>query len=147
MTAVTVTANNISANEERGAVIVPGLVTATGVTVSIGQAVYLDSNNQVHLAIADSSAHAQAIGLVVVVPGIFYGETSAPAGSQVSVCVGGPVQGFTGLVNGQPLWIDKTAAGSLNTAAPATAYDWIIGQAVGADTIFVRPGMTTPASA
>ena len=60
---------------------------------------------------------------------------------------GGPVQGFKGLVNGEPLWIDKTTAGILNDAAPTGAYQFQNGNALGSDTIFVRPGTASPVSA
>ncbi len=144
--ALAITRNNISANEERGAVIMNYVVSAAG-TCNIGDVVSLDSNNQVYQAVATSLAASRAIGMIVAIPGMVYGETAAPAGTWVQVCIGGPVQGFTTLANGQQLWVDKTTAGGLATAAPTGAYDWIVGQAQGSDTIFIRPGATTPQSA
>lgn len=149
MTALTITEQNISADWDRGSVINNYLANAT---LKIGQAVYIDSNNKANLALADSAADAQAIGIVVGVPN-YYGEKSAVAGQWVAVCIGGPVYGFGGsvggsdLVNGEYIWIDKTTAGSMNDTAPTGgAYQYVIGQAVGSDTIFVRPGLTSPVS-
>lgn len=144
MTVLSVTANNISASEERGAVLIRFV---TGEAMSPGQAVYLDSNNLCWKAKADSAAHARAIGIVVSGPGIFYGETTIPVGGTATICIGGPVFGFSGLSQGLPIYVDKTTAGSLNDAAPTTAYQFVVGQAEGNDTIFVRPGVGSPVSA
>ena len=142
-TITTVVPNNISANEERGAVL---LRFIAGEALKPGQAVYQDSNQKVWKAIALTSAHAQAIGIVATTDN-FYGEDTVNAGDWATICVGGPVQGFKGLVNGEPLWIDKTTAGILNDAAPTGAYQFQIGNALGSDTIFVRPGTASPVSA
>ncbi len=143
MTAITVTAANISASEERGAVL--ARFTAN-VDLSVGQAVYLDSSNKLNKAIADSAAHALAIGIIVFADN-FYAESTIKAGNQATVCVYGPVFGFSGLVSGQALYVDKTTAGSLNNAAPTAAYQYVLGTALGADTIFVAPGTASPVSA
>src|SRR5919108_6550415 len=106
MTALTVTAANISANDiERGAII--RRYTA-GETLTVGNAVYLDSNNQAFKAKSDSSAHATAVG-VAVISANFYGETTINSGDIVGVCVYGPVNGFSGLSQGQPGWVSATA--------------------------------------
>lgn len=143
MTAITLTANNISCSEERGAVIERYI---TGEAITLGMTVYLDSSNQAWKAKADSSAHANAIGIAVI-PDNFSGETSIPAGGTVGVCVYGPVFGFTGLSQGEVLWVDKTTAGSLNDAAPTGgAYQYIVGHAIDAEVFFVDPGTSVPAS-
>lgn len=150
MTAVLPTPAYVSASEERGAIINQYV---TGEAMQPGQAVYLDSNNLVWKAKADSSAHATAIGIVVMTAS-FYGETAIPAGATVGVVIFGPVYGFnfavsggTNLVPGQPLWVDKTTAGSMNTVAPTTAYQFIVGHSIDAQTFFVDPGTVTPTSA
>lgn len=143
MSAVAVTAANISSPGYLRSGVVLNYIAAS--TVSVGQAVYLNSSNQIAPAIATSAAAANAIGIVVGAAN-FYGETSIPAGSWAAVCVHGLVEGFTGLVSGQQLYVSKTTAGGLDTAAPATAYDMVVGNAEGSDSIFVRPGSTPPAS-
>lgn len=149
MTVLTITTQNISADWDRGAVSV-NVVAAAALT--IGQAVYLDSSNLAHPALADSAADAQAIGIVVSAPN-FYGESGIAIGQTACVCISGPVYGFgaalagSGLVNGEFIWIDKTTAGVMNDTAPVGgAYQYVIGHAVGNDTIFVSPGLTSPAS-
>jgi hypothetical protein len=143
MTAVTVTASQISASEERGAIIERYVA---GVAISLGQSVYLDSSNNAQLSKADSSAHAQAVGIAAI-PDNFDGETVIQAGGTVAVVVYGPVWGFTGLVPGNPLWVDKTTAGSLNTAAPTGAYQFQVGHSIDPETFFVDPGTSSPVSA
>ena len=144
MTTITPTAANVSASEERGAVIMRYL---SAVDLVVGNAVYLDSSNLLHKAIGNTtSAAASAIGIVCSANN-FYGETTILAGQWVTVCIGGPVYGFSGLTDGEPLWVDKTTAGALANAAPSGgAYTYIVGNAQGADTIFVHPGTGVPTS-
>jgi hypothetical protein len=148
MTAITLTAANISCSEERGAVIER---YTTGEAISLGMAVYLDSSNLAWKAIANSSAHANAIGIAVIADN-FAGETSIPAGGTVGVCVFGPVYGFPaytsqGLSQGEVLWVDKTTAGSLNDSAPTGgAYQYVVGHMTDSEVFFVDPGTSVPAS-
>lgn len=147
MTALTATPANISASEERGAIL---KTFVAAVDVVVGNAVYLDSSNQIRKAIATSSAAAQAIGLVVI-PDNFYAESTIKAGGTATVCVFGPVYGWQAsntLISGKAVWIDKTTAGVLNDAAPTGgAYQYQLGREMGNDTIFVDPGTTSPSSA
>lgn len=150
MTAVLPTASLVSASEERGA-IMEGYIA--GEAISVGMVVYLDSAGLAWKGIALTSAHANAIGIAVI-PDNFSAETSIKAGGTVGVVVFGPVWGFNGavaggtdLVPGAPLWVDKTTAGSMNTAAPTGAYQFVVGHAVGNDTFFVDPSSVVPLSA
>ena len=149
MTALTATPANISASEERGAML---KVFVAAAAVNIGDVVYLDSNNKINKAIADSAAHARAIGIVVTAQN-FYGETSIPIGGSVIVCVYGPCWGWgasnsTLMISGLPVWVDKTTAGKLNDTAPTGgAYQYQVGRMLGNDTIFVDPGTVSPSSA
>lgn len=146
MTALTITAKNISASEERGAVL--NRFTA-GEDLSVGMAVYLTSSNTIKKAKALTSAEALAIGIVVI-PDNFYAESTIKSGNQATVCVFGKVYGWqvgNTLISGQPLYVDKTTYGSLNDAAPTGAYQFVLGHALGNDTIFVDPGTSSPVSA
>ena len=143
MTALTLSANDISASEERGAIISQYITAAD---VILGQAVYLDANNQVSPAKADSSAHANAIGIAVIADN-FYGETTIKSGGTAGVVVYGPVWGFSGLTSGEQGWVDKTTAGTINDTAPTGgAYQYAVGRAIDSETFFVDPGTTTPLS-
>ena len=144
MTAITVTAANISANEERGAVLKRYIA---GEALTIGQAVYLDSSNptKAYKAVSDSANHARAVGIVVFAAN-FYGETTIASGDYATVCVGGPVEGFSGLTNGQPLWVDSTAGGMNDTAPTGGTYQFIVGHAIGYYSLFVDPGTADPVS-
>lgn len=145
MAAKTPTPGYVSATEERTAV-VEWYNVATGVTLTLGDAVYLDSNNELNKAIALTSAHARAIGIVAFADN-FYGETTIPATGQAGVVVHGPVYGWSGLASGQPLWVSKDTAGGLVDTAPTGAYQYIVGHAQDAQTFFVDPGTVTPVSA
>lgn len=143
MTALTVVAADISADWDRGSVLANYIANEA---VDIGMAVYLDANNKVNKAKGDTSAHAMAVGIVVGAPN-FYGEKTVNAGDYAAVCVQGPVFGFTSLINGENIYVDKTTAGSMNDASPTGGvYVYAIGHAIGADTIFVDPGGSSPVS-
>lgn len=150
MTAVLPTPSLVSASEERGAIIM-SYVAAEALTV--GMAVYLNSSGQVLKATALTAAGAAAIGIVVV-PDNFSAETSIAIGGTALVCVFGPVWGFNGavsggtsLVPGNPLWVDKTTAGSMNNVIPTGAYQFAVGHAIASDTFFVDPTTGSPVSA
>lgn len=146
MTVITATPANISATEERGAVFNR---FTTAESLSVGDFVYLNSANKVAKAKADSSAHAQAIGCVVI-PDNFSGESTIASGGTATVCVFGKVYGWkksNTLVSGQALWVDKTTAGKIADAAPTGgAYQYQVGHALGDDTIMIDPGTTNPSS-
>lgn len=149
MTTIVSTPANISANEERG---VQKKVFTANESVSKGDAVYLDGNNKLNKAIATSANAARAIGIVCDVPN-FYAEASCPAGGQATVAVFGPVEGWgksnsAVMINGKPVWVDKTTAGKLTDTAPTGgAYQYQVGHMLGNDTIVVDPGTTSPSSA
>lgn len=138
MSAVSLTAANISPLVEHGAVVLP--YTAAG-AITVGQAVYLASGG---IAVADgdaSKASSRAIGIAVA---SFDGETSIASGAPVSVCVYGPVAGFSGMTAGATLWVSDTA-GSIDTSNGT--YKVVLGYAMNATTIFVAPSMADPSSA
>jgi anaerobic C4-dicarboxylate transporter len=146
MTALTITPANISASEERGAV-KARFVAAVDLTV--GMAVYLDTNNKVNKCTALTALGAQCIGIIVT-PDNFSAESTIRAGGTATVCVFGKVWGWqvsNTLISGKPVYVDKTTAGSLNDAAPTGAYQFQVGHELGNDTIFVDPGTSSPVSA
>ncbi len=152
MTAVTLLPNNVSASQDRGAWIDNTLVAAVALT--IGDVVYLDSNNQLRKAIADSAAHARVYGIVVGYPDATnYGETTVPIGGIPAIAVAGNIFvpgaliSTTALAAGQFLWLSKTTAGGLDDTAPTGAYQVIVCRAEGADQIYIMPGLSAPVSA
>lgn len=145
MTAFTITGSQISASEERGSVLE---TYVAGEALTVGQAVYLDSSNpaKAYKALADTSAHALAVGMVVAADN-FYAETTIQSGGQAVVCVYGPVFGVTGLTLGEMLWVDKDTAGAVTATAPTSAYQYALGHMQDNDVFFVDPGTTAPVSA
>lgn len=115
-----------------------------GVTVNVGDAVFVASDGEVEPADADVQASAQARGLVVAV-GVA-GKTSAAAGQAVDVVTHGPVAlGVTGLTEGGVIYISPTA-GKLDQTAPAASgdYPFIIGWAEADGVIYVQPQVAVP---
>lgn len=146
MTAIVATPANVSASEERGAIL---RRFTTGEDLDVGMAVYLTSTNTVKKAKALTSAEAQAIGIVVI-PDNFSGEKTIKSGGVATVCVFGEVWGWqvsNTFISGKPVYIDKTTYGSMADAAPTSAYQYQIGRELGNDTIFVDPGTASPVSA
>jgi hypothetical protein len=117
---------------------------AAGGTVSVGQAVYVDSSGDVQAADADDVAQAQARGVVVGV-GVA-GATSASTGQQVDVVTHGPVAlGASGLTDGAAVYVSPTA-GAMDQTIPATAGDFpfVIGWAESDGVLYVQPQVTVP---
>lgn len=148
MATVPITPSQISASEERGAVI--GRFIAGEALDLNHPAVYLDDNNLLHPAVASGPIlKATAIGLLFIPNSFYGGETTIKSGDWASVVVFGPWWGGPGMAlkDGETIWVDKTTPGNLNDTAPGTpAYQFAIGRANGKDTIFVNPGTTNPAS-
>lgn len=138
----TVTAANVSADEKMGSIVRNYQASGSG---TVGDSVYLDSDGKVLKSDADGSlAASRAVGIVVNTTSL-YGDTTFVSGDFVSVCVFGPVYGFSGMAEGTYGWV-STTAGKVADAAPATAYDYILGQVHAADVFFVHPGIENPVS-
>lgn len=143
MASLTVTAANVSAWQELGAVIQNFAVGTGG--VDVGELVALDSNGAVVKADANGTAAvARAIGIVVNTTSL-YGETAAVAGDYVSVCVHGPVYGFSSLAEGTYGYL-STTAGDIDDAGQTPGNDFVVGYAMRADTFFVHIGIAEPVS-
>lgn len=144
MAVISFTASKLSADPDRGSVIT-NLIALTA--MSIGDVVYVDTNNKAVKAQANSQTASRAIGIVVGVPN-FYGETAVVAGDYVAVCVLGPVYGWDVALALGPIYVDKTTAGKMNDAAPTGgAWQYVIGHAIASDTIFVSPAGAVSSSA
>ena len=142
MTALTVTAADVSATEERGAIFDR---YEAGEALTLGQAVYLNSSNKAYKAVNDSSAHAKAVGIVTGAPN-FYGETTVASGDIATVCVYGPVWGFSSLSSGKDGWVGSTAGQLVDAAPTPNVYQFIVGHAIDDQTFFVDPGTGSPTS-
>lgn len=144
MAALSFTAANVSADQNQGAVI-RNFEAASA--VSVGKPVYVNSDGKIALADANvSETEARAVGLVVNSADM-HGATDIAAGARASVCVFGPVYGFSGLAEGTYAWVGATAGELVDTAPTGGAYQFIVGQALASDVFFVNPGTSKPASA
>jgi len=139
MANVTVTSANVRALTENGAVILPPV--HAGGTVTIGYAVYMASDGDVEHADASAEASSRAIGVAVE---SYDGESSVSSGNPVSVCVFGPVSGFSSLTPGANYYVSDDAGRIADSAA---TYDRLIGFAVTASILFVHPQQNDPSSA
>lgn len=151
MTALTLIALNVSADQDRGAWIDSSIQAA--VTLSIGDIVYLDSSNLLRKATALTVAGSKVYGMVVGGPNTPYGETTIAANDYPAVCVAGNVYvsgaliTATAMASGQLFWLSKTTPGGLDDTAPTGAYQVIVARAEGASALYIMPGISSPVSA
>lgn len=112
-----------------------------GGNVTMGMAVYQDSNGKVQAARTNAAATSEAVGILAAVnePG----ETTAADTEAVTVCTFGPVGGFSSLTPGAIYYVSDTTAGDITATAPNGAGKWVksIGYAETATILFVMPGI------
>lgn len=124
-----------------------------GETITTGQVVYQSSDGLIHPALADTQAHSTVLGVVVNSPNSPWGETTTVVGDSVSVAIAGLVfipgalVGSSLLTPGAPLFLSRTVAGGLDTAAPTGAWQIMIARVEDNDKIFIMPGLSNPVSA
>lgn len=139
MADIAFTAAQIRALTEHGAVI---RTFDAGGTITVGHIVYMASDGDVEQADGNVDLDvARAIG--VAVQG-YDGETSIVAGNPASVCVFGPVSGFSGMTPGAPVYVSDTV-GRLADAAGTVSR--IMGYAETAGIVFVHPQQNVTSSA
>ena len=116
---------------------------AAASTVAVGDCVYIGTSG-VARTDADAESTSAAVGIVVAVQDQF-GSTTAAAGQRVSVCIFGPVSGFSSLTAGALQYIGTTA-GALTETATSTTGDvpYVIGRALSSSILFVTPNNTVP---
>lgn len=145
-TVQTVTAKNVRTDTDY---VILRPYVASG-TPAKGQAVYVTSaGDTAALAQANAAATSRAAGIVVAVadPALSTANTAAD-GDGITVCVYGPVYGFSGMTPGAIMYVSSGAAGAIVTGAPTGAgtWTWGIGYAEDANTLFVMPGLLAPTS-
>ena len=139
MSAVSFTAVQIKPLVEQGALLQN--YTAGG-TLAVGQVVALSADGKVDPADANgSSILAMGIGILVE---SYDGETAVISGDPVTVCVFGPVSGFSGMTPGANHFVSDTA-GKVDTATGT--FDRVLGYAKTAGILFVNPQMNVVSSA
>jgi hypothetical protein len=116
-----------------------------GGTVAMGQSVYNASDGDVELTDANVAVTSEAIGVIVAVGDA--GETTAADGDAVTVCVYGPVGGFSSLTPGAKQYVGETA-GAIVETAPTGSATWTkpIGYAESASVLFVNPNIEDASS-
>lgn len=138
MADISLTAANIRPLTENGAV--TGMFTAGG-ALTIGDVVYLATDGDVEEADANvSNAAGRGIGIVVAGPN---SSTSIAAGDPVTVCLFGPVEGFSGATPGDTVYVSDTA-GALADAAGTVSH--IMGRVISASRVWVSPSYAASTS-
>lgn len=113
MADMTVVSANVRALTSHGAIVVPGVA---GATVTVGYLVYQDSSGLWQHADANvSSTLATVTGIVVQ---SYDGEDTVTINNALSVCLHGPVSGFTDL-NENALYYLSNTVGRISDAAGA----------------------------
>lgn len=142
MADLTLTAANVRALREHGAVVIPG---TAGAALTVGDLVYEDGDNGWKLADANTTAAAaRAQGIVVE---SYDGETSIASGAAMSVCIFGPVGGFASVTPGANYYVSDTAG---KIADAVATYDRIVAYGIkiaGSDVLFVFVQQNDPSSA
>lgn len=112
-----------------------------GGTVAVGDPVYVASDGDVERTDGNVSNTVAAFrGILVALQG---GKSTGAAGDRGTVCVFGPVAGFTGLTPGAPGYVSNDV-GKLEDAVGA--FQRFAGYAESATVFFVQPVMSTAAS-
>ena len=138
MATISLTSVNIRALQANGAVVRPYTAVST---ITIGYLVYITTAGTVAHADGDvDAATARGIGIAVE---SYDGQTSVAAGNPVSVCVFGPVSGFSGMTPGANGYVSDTV-GRLDDAAGT--FSRIMGYAERAGLFFVHPEQNDPSS-
>jgi hypothetical protein len=131
MADITVVAKKVAA--------LPGAIcrfVTLGGNVNVGDVVYMASDGDAEVADGDAGTGVieEGRGIVLSVGG--EGKESGVAGERASICLYGPVAGFSGMTPGDGLYVSDTA-GKLADAAGAN--EWAMGFAYAADVVFVNP--------
>jgi hypothetical protein len=115
---------------------------ATGATVTPGQPVYINSSGDLDLGDGDDVNQSQCRG-VALSDG--FGSTSFAAGTRIDYVTYGPLSGFAGMTPGLPVYVSVTAGAYSHTASATTGdFNYIIGYAEDATTLFVNPQVVVP---
>lgn len=142
MADLTVTAANVRALREHGAIVIPA---QAGEALTVGDLVYPASDGDWQKADANTTAAAaRAQGIVVE---SYDGETSIADTVACSVCIFGPVSGLATVTPGANYYVSDEA-GKVSDAV--ATYDRIIGFGVeiaGSNVLFVHPQQNDPSSA
>lgn len=121
MTDIAVTSNRVRALTSHGAVVVPG---TAGATVTIGYLVYQAADGDWEHADANSAGLEGVLGVAVE---SYDGEDTVAAGNALSVCMQGPVSGYTSLTAGAIYYLSDT----VGRLADATGtFDRLVGRGV-----------------
>lgn len=117
-----------------------------GGSLTVGNTAYIAADGDVEAGDANLAISAAVIGIIVAVADTT-GATTAAAGDAVSVCVFGPVGGFSSLNEGALQYVSETA-GAITETAPSGAGTWthVVGYAEDDDVLFVQPGVAAPTS-
>lgn len=121
MADMTVVSANVRALTSHNAVVIPGVA---GATVTIGYAVY-QAYSGGKWSHADANVSAELASVIGIAVESFDGEDTVIADNALSICVLGPVSGFTDLVAGDVYWLSDTVG---RIADAAATFDRIVGR-------------------
>lgn len=144
MTDMAVTSASVRALTSHGAVVVPGVA---GATLTVGNAVYQDTNGKWQHADANVSAAVAAVTGILVES--FDGETTVAADQACSICLLGPVSGFDALDEGAFYYLSATVGRIADSFAGAGSFKKIVGYGLniaGFVCLWVNPVLTDAAS-
>jgi hypothetical protein len=144
MADMAVTSASVRALTQFGAVVVPGVASGT---LTVGYAVYQDSNGKWTHADANVSATVAAVTGIVVET--FDGEDTVIADNACSVCVFGAVSGYDALDDGAFYYLSANVGRIADAFAGAGSFKKIVGYGLtlaGFTCLWVNPVLTDAAS-
>lgn len=142
MADLTVTAANVRALKEHGAIEIP--LTA-GEALTVGDLFYLDTDGDAMKADANTTAAASRARGVITES--YDGETSIASGAACSGCFFGPVSGYATVTPGANYYVSDTAG---KVADAAATYDRIVAfgaEIAGQNVLWIDPQQNDPSSA
>jgi hypothetical protein len=115
-----------------------------GAALTVGYAGYIDSSENVQHADADAGeTESRGVGIIVA---SIDGETSIASGAAASLLNHGPVEGYSGMTPGAPVYVSTNPGRLTHTKPTGGAYARSIGYALTATKLMVAPESSAPTS-
>lgn len=113
-----------------------------GAAASLGDLVYLDSDDKVQPALADAAGTSEVIGMVVSSSQVHNTTGDYAAGETVDVCIRGVVYGFSDMTNGARIYLSPSTAGEWTETETSTSTQVIkvAGYPIRSDILYIDPG-------
>lgn len=115
-----------------------------GAALTVGYVGYIDSSSEIQHADANAGeTQSRGVGIIVASKD---GETAIADGDPCSLCTFGPVEGYSGMTPGAPVYVSTNPGRLTHTKPTGGAYQRSIGYALTATKLMVLPDSGDPSS-